>query len=425
MSYNYNNYNQPPQGYHPAPPPNNYNRPPGFNQGPPGGFNGPPNGFNGPPNGFNGPFNGYNGSPNGFNGPPGGFNGPPNGYNRPPNGPGGFNGPPGGFNGPPNGFNGPPPGGFNGPPGGYNNNFRGQQGYGGPPNNFNGPLPQQQSQPINYFGLLKRAVLENELGAFYNDQQLQQIASTLAPKIQQIAQVWNIPMMIAQDLARLALYDMVLYIDDSGSMRACENGERIEDMKLIVSRAAFLGGLLDSDGIQVRFMNSRVKGENLRNEQQVMAMLQQVKFEGITPLGSELKKKVIEPLVMHPAKHNSLRKPVLVITVTDGAPVGESSRKVFKVVEDVKKEFLKSKYRPGACSFQFAQVGNDMKAREFLEQLDIDPVVGKMVDCTSSFEIEEMEMSKAGVSLDPSTWIVKMFLGSVDPSYDRKDEVGR
>lgn len=85
--------------------------------------------------------------------------------------------------------------------------------------------------------------------------------------------------------------------------------------------------------------------------------------------------------------------------------------------------FLKTRYRPGACSFQFAQVGNDMKAREFLEKLDTDPVVGKMVDCTSSFEIEEMEMSRAGVKLDPSTWIVKMFLGSVDPSYDKRDEV--
>lgn len=437
----YNNYGGPQQGY---------------NQGPPQGFGGPNQGppQNGPPGGYNQGPGGYNQGPGGYNqGGPGGYNQGPGGYNQGgPGGPGGFNqggpGGPGGFNGPPNGgynqggpggpggFNRPPPnGGFNqggpggpGGPGGYNNDFRGQQGHG--PNNFNRPPqqgggfppPNQQPQNINYFGLLKRAVNENELGAFYNDHQLQQIAQALPPRIHQIAQAWNIPMMIAQDLARLALYDMVLYVDDSGSMRACENGDRIEDMKLIVSRAAFLGGILDSDGIQVRFMNSDIKGENLRNEQQVFSMIQQVRFEGITPLGTELKKKVIEPLVKHPAKHNQLRKPVLIITITDGEPVGESPKTIFKVVEEVKKDFLKSKYRPGACSFQFAQVGNDMKAREFLGRLDSDPVVGKMIDCTSSFEIEEMEMAKAGARLEPSTWIVKMFLGSVDPSYDSKDE---
>lgn len=229
-------------------------------------------------------------------------------------------------------------------------------------------------------------------------------------------------MQIAVDLARLALYDMVIFADDSGSMRAFENGERIEDLKLIITRAAFCGGILDSDGIQVRFMNSNIKGEGLRNEQQVLQMVNKVRFEGTTPLGTELEDKVIKPLVTKPAKHNQLRKPVLVITITDGSPTGENPRKVFKVIEDVKKEFLKSKYRPGACSFQFAQVGNDMKAREFLARLDTDPVVGKMVDCTSNFEIEEQEMAQAGVKLEPATWIVKMMLGSVDPSYDKQDE---
>jgi len=38
----------------------------------------------------------------------------------------------------------------------------------------------------------------------------------------------------------------------------------------------------------------------------------------------------------------------------------------------------------GGIAFQFAQVGNDLKAREFLGKLDEDPIVGKMVDCTSS-----------------------------------------
>lgn len=34
-----------------------------------------------------------------------------------------------------------------------------------------------------------------------------------------LAAEWDIPMEIATDLAALALYDIVLYCDDSGSMR--------------------------------------------------------------------------------------------------------------------------------------------------------------------------------------------------------------
>lgn len=42
------------------------------------------------------------------------------------------------------------------------------------------------------------------------------------------------------------------------------------------------------------------------------------------------------------------------------------------------------RYGQGAVSFQFAQVGNDQKAKEFLAKLDAEPQVGHLVDCTSS-----------------------------------------
>lgn len=38
-------------------------------------------------------------------------------------------------------------------------------------------------------------------------------------------------------------------------MRFEESGERINDLKLILSRAAYAASLFDTDGISVRFMN--------------------------------------------------------------------------------------------------------------------------------------------------------------------------
>ncbi len=46
--------------------------------------------------------------------------------------------------------------------------------------------------------------------------------------------------------------------------------------------------------------------------------LVQIKFTGTTPLGTSLDRKVLQPLVLGPARSQQLRKPVLVIAITDG-----------------------------------------------------------------------------------------------------------
>lgn len=93
------------------------------------------------------------------------------------------------------------------------------------------------------------------------------------------------------------MFDVVLYIDDSGSMAFEEGGERIDDLKLcansfyprrlgradqrrIMSRVAYATSLFDRDGIQVRFMNSRVEGNNIASEPAALHLVQQVKFSG-------------------------------------------------------------------------------------------------------------------------------------------------
>jgi len=58
------------------------------------------------------------------------------------------------------------------------------------------------------------------------------------------------PVELAVDLSALALYDVVIYADDSGSMSS-ENGERIDDLKLIVAKVAEVATLFDEDGIEV------------------------------------------------------------------------------------------------------------------------------------------------------------------------------
>jgi len=146
-----------------------------------------------------------------------------------------------------------------------------------------------------------------------------------------------------------------------------------------------------------------------------------VQYKGLTPMGTELRKKVIDGIVMNKIRDRRYTKPHLVIVITDGQPAGEAATTVFDTIKYAAQE-VGRQFGSGGIAFQIAQVGNDLKAREFLAKLDEDPVVGKLVDCTSNYENESDEMRRKGVDLTPDLWLVKLLLGAVDSSYDSKDE---
>jgi hypothetical protein len=170
-----------------------------------------------------------------------------------------------------------------------------------------------------------------------------------------------------------------------------ENGERINDLQLILARVAYAAALFDDDGIQVRFMNKEAaridpaRLDGIRTEQQAEALATQAKYSGLTPLGTELRKQVVEPLVVQPARAGHLQKPVLIITITDGQPAGEVEGTLQETIRHAQRELSKlPKYGKHACAFEFAQVGNDQHAKAFLAELDKNEEFGDVVDCTSS-----------------------------------------
>ncbi|CCG82802.1 putative Transcription factor RfeF [Taphrina deformans PYCC 5710] len=285
--------------------------------------------------------------------------------------------------------------------------------------------PPQGGQGSSIFSLLESCVRDQGIGAFYSPASLQQLAARpdLMQKLQALSGEWQIPMEIAMDIIKISLFDTIILVDDSGSMAFEENGERIDDMKSILSKVSYATSLFDQDGIQVRFLNAQINGDNIRTERDVQNLVGQIRFSGLTPLGTSLEQKILDPLVLGPARQQRLQKPVLVIAITDGAPQGEDKNKINMVIERAKRELSSSKYGPDAISFQFCQVGTDMKARDFLAQLDSDASIGKYIDCTSSYEMEADEMMKMGIqNFSPSVYLMKLLLGSIDSSYDTKDE---
>jgi hypothetical protein len=275
---------------------------------------------------------------------------------------------------------------------------------------------------------LQQCIQERGLQNFYppNSPALDQLANKAAQQVGGLCQRWKIPAEIGNDLVKLGLYDIVIYIDDSGSMQFEEGGERIKDLRLILERVASVATIFDDDGISLRFMNANYDQrmlENIRSEQQIDQLMRNVQFKGLTPMGTELRSKVIDGIVIPKIRQGQYRKPTLVIMITDGQPAGESPSAVFDTIKYANAE-VSRQYGQGGIAFQVAQVGNDIKAREFLAKLDEDPVVGRLVDCTSNYENESEEMQRQGVNLTPELWLVKLLLGAIDSTYDRKDEKG-
>ena len=217
--------------------------------------------------------------------------------------------------------------------------------------------------------------------------QIEQIANKAGPQIDRLCAQWRVNREIGSDIVKLALYDIVIFIDDSGSMQFEEKGERIKDLQLVLQRVAFAATLFDDDGIELRFMNQDPPSNmtsGIKTEQQIDQLMQGHKFSGLTPLGTSLRKKVMDALFMPNLRSGRMRKPMLVIVITDGQPAGEPKEAVFDTIRSAMSEAARSQYGPGALALQIAQVGNDQGARDFLAKLDNDPVVGSMVDCTSS-----------------------------------------
>lgn len=258
---------------------------------------------------------------------------------------------------------------------------------------------------------LTYAVRNNNLGSFYSPTRLQELATAISSvSIQDLANEFKINPEVAIDLYQLALYDIVILADDSGSMLA--NPERIDELKVIIEKIANVSNRFDSDGITVRFLNNMFVHNNIKNGADALRVVQTVRFSGPTPLGHALRR------IIEDTMNSQLKKPVLCIIVTDGEP--DSKEDVYNVLHQAK-TFNQS--RGVQCiEFEFAQVGNDRRAQQFLYELDVHPTVGDIVDVTSGYELEEAEFLRAGVNFTPYLWLLKLMLGTIDPQYDAGDE---
>lgn len=107
---------------------------------------------------------------------------------------------------------------------------------------------------------------------------------------------------------------LIIMIDDSDSMKYEENGERIKTVQKTLDNIANVYGLARDQGIiTVRFLNAPQGKKNV-TVKTVKSVLKNHNYGGVTRIGTELKKKILDRFVT-----NDMAKPLLIMIITDGA----------------------------------------------------------------------------------------------------------
>jgi hypothetical protein len=145
----------------------------------------------------------------------------------------------------------------------------------------------------------------------------------------------------------------------------------------------------DMAGVDLRFINNN-SASTLRAEEilQMMRRLQP-ELEGYTPIGTNLQKKILKPLIYdiidQPKISNNpipFKRPLLVCVITDGCPTGEASNKFRDEIVTCKRKLEAKGYDPTSVMFCINQVGNDRDAEEFLDALRNEKEIEEVIYCT-------------------------------------------
>lgn len=260
----------------------------------------------------------------------------------------------------------------------------------------------------------------------------------------------------ATDLCVLALFDVIMLIDDSGSMRTtgvsdmsdrpgntedydasegANNSVSRWDLAILLAKVgAQVMSMFDDNGLDLRFLNSTYKGENITDHAKVSEIFSKMnRPSGGTPIGGAIGK-IYNELLRDGLSSGTLEKPVLILTYTDGV----SSDNVIAAVRVVRSHTRQTLYGSKCVLFSFCQVGNDISATQMLKTLDEDPDTsakydgaGDITDCTSSYQIEKSEYDAAerkknGAEARPYTEFfhtLKGWIGPIMEKYDKADEV--
>ncbi|KAK7752770.1 hypothetical protein SLS62_005322 [Diatrype stigma] len=152
---------------------------------------------------------------------------------------------------------------------------------------------------------------------------------------------------------KVSLHQQVLYCDDSSSMK--RDGRWDSQRKLVERITRITTRILpEGEGVALRFINQDVNTSlnlTLTEIGEILAPLSW-KSGGNTQIGTNLRSKILEPLVYSKIETKSLERPLLVTIITDGIPSEEKNSEFVDAILECGSKLGGAGYpRDSTCSF--------------------------------------------------------------------------
>lgn len=132
---------------------------------------------------------------------------------------------------------------------------------------------------------------------------------------------------------------------------------RWESQKELVQRIAKIATMVlpPDEGVALRFINRNVENSDNLTLERLGNVLKDMDWRpgGDTPIGTNLRSKILQPLVYSKLDAGNLDRPLIVIIMTDGMPEREDKTELERVILECEKKIQDSGYPPQSTSTCF------------------------------------------------------------------------
>ncbi|KAJ2900632.1 hypothetical protein MKZ38_002291 [Zalerion maritima] len=220
---------------------------------------------------------------------------------------------------------------------------------------------------------------------------------------------------------KVSLHKQVIYCDDSSSMH---RAGRWDGQKGLVMRIARITTqiLPDGEGVALCFINQDIGNSANMTSQEIVSRMDSLSWDpnGNTPIGTNLKTKVLQPLVYDEIGAGKLDRPLLISIMTDGMPSNESENELATTILECGRKLEAAGYSADCVKFMIGQIGTAGGAASFLESLrsnaDIAPVAfitsDKLDSKFTEFHANERELDR---------WLIETLFTPLTGTETKKD----
>ncbi|KAJ8108355.1 hypothetical protein ONZ43_g6451 [Nemania bipapillata] len=313
-----------------------------------------------------------------------------------------------------------------------------------------GPLPGDDvSEPTtkeefkqNLDNMVKRGGLEKFFPP--GDPYVDQVAEKAAQLKDDPNNLLNSPAQI-DALAKLALYQPILYCDDSGSMWNEDNGpgsnkgDRWRSQIALVKKMTNITTRAIPDrkkGCHLRFINRDTPEANDLNDVAIEKIFNDYgRGNGWTPIGTKLRDHVLDQFIYKElATGELIKRPYLVMCITDGFPTQErampgttpgledvnQNQDAFRFRKEIRNciKMLEDKdYKPETVKFSLSRIGNitdwedKLEADKFWDDLKSDDTIQDVLHMTEDILDEKFQAKTDQKDLE--VWLLTTLLSPI------------